>query len=170
MLACLLACLLACWLACWPACALAGMAQQAILAAHRRARERDGSPLGAGNGRQATRSSSPFARSASPGGGMFSGAHAVTKKPDEADEPKPPKTALACFRSTLKGDALKGAAKTWSEMSDASKLSFERSAEIDKLRHRKEMIAHLSAGRDFKTPSAKRHAERFMQDFRGGSE
>ena len=86
--------------------------------------------------------------------------------PPKASEPKPPKTALACFRSTLKGDALKASAKTWSEMSDAGKADFERSAEIDKLRHRKEMIAHLSAGRDFKTPSAKRHAERFMQEDR----
>ena len=87
-------------------------------------------------------------------------------KSSTADEPKPPKTALACFRSTLKGDALKGAAKTWSEMSDASKLSFERSAEIDKLRHRKEVIAHLSAGHEFNNVTAKRNAERFAQEDR----
>ena len=81
-------------------------------------------------------------------------------------EPKPPKTALACFRSTLKGDALKASAKTWSEMSDAGKADFERSAEIDKLRHRKEMIAHLSANSSFSSERNRKQAERFKQEDR----
>ena len=47
-----------------------------------------------------------------------------------------------------------------------TELSFERSAEIDKLRHRKEVIAHLSAGHEFNTVTAKRTAERFAQEDR----